>query len=490
MWTNFRVWVFCVVIGLSGLTLSVARADSGTLIVLQGIDDPNSTYRAVIERLNHVSVVNNLSSRYARIDFLSDSEASPQSLFDRISSRGAFGPVDVMVLAPGSGESLHLRSGELDAWNLSSLPRFQNLRLVYMNAGSSDALVGGWLRAGAQLVIAQATDPNVSGLFFPRFIRDLSQGRSAADSARDAHRWTVASFAKIQDFLRHDSRVAASEPPRIQGRDFDYDGLTRGRVAEWLEDDQIQAPLNSPFYSHPDFQRFSIQIMSSAIPQAAIDPDRVPSPEQFVQQAGPTAWDEVASIFPPQPAPAPGESTGDDSVWVDGEAVKYFLEPLHAWTGDGFGSILDSLIGARLIRGPNDLKISLLFTHDLQIPLLAPGVARKLGAVYRLDVPRDTRATIRIKGDNLEIIGLDQRGHAAKVQANIPVLPDDVNMRSIRVNLTTGKVRAEAGLFRNWLGVVAQAQFFTRRFEGIDLWTTIQRDWAFVVWPLLLFVLI
>ncbi len=178
-----------------------------------------------------------------------------------------------------------------------------------------------------------------------------------------------------------------------------------------------------------------------------------------------------------------------NSIWLDGEVLRYYFEPLQEWIGGDLSGVLDKLQGARLTRDSRRLNVSVIFDTPQRISMLPPGQRPRTGQPAWLELPEELRFGLAIRGDRFEVGGLDQSTHTARLGLRAPVGTMTANLRSIRVNLTTGAVRVEAGLLQNAVGLVARGQFFAKKFDGVAVRDTLGINWPWLSLPLLLFLL-
>ncbi len=157
-----------------------------------------------------------------------------------------------------------------------------------------------------------------------------------------------------------------------------------------------------------------------------------------------------------------------DEVWIDGESVRLYLGSVSDAVGKKFEPLFDSLVGALLVRGGEELQAAVRLSRDVTVKLKEEHEARSK-EIYQVFVPEELRLRIRLKDEVLSLRA-PESPYSIWVKIKLPVIPDKVFMRSATVDLVSGAVRAELGVIGNSIRVTAKANLFTRQFEGIDLW--------------------
>jgi hypothetical protein len=320
-------------------------------------------------------------------------------------------------------------------------------------------------------------------------MRRWSEGVTAADAVRDAYRFASAgarllgSFLPENDTLLSLSGIARSEPV-LRGVDLDVEGRQYSGRTLAIDPIALRGPetLARRKYAHTDFERTAIALLGAGVPQTTLDPDFVPTAQAFVDQAKDIAWETLRDSFPTPLPQMNAALDGEDEIWFDGETLRYLLEPARAWTGPQLDQVLDRLTGLRLTRVGNASQVAVYFDRAFTVEL-QPEDDTPNWDLYAIDVPQTIRFEFTMIEGTLYVSGLDSGDSRLGLRAKLPFLPDLVRLRSASANLETGDVRIEAGVIRNTIAVVAEAQLMARTFDGIDIWGSIRRNLPILTWP-------
>jgi hypothetical protein len=333
---------------------------------------------------------------------------------------------------------------------------------------------------------------SLPGLFFPRFLHNWAAGMSAAEATRDAYRLAIHSAEMLNSYLKSDDLLSSvgiqRSEPVLAGVDVDRKGAIH--TSTKLRIDSMVAPrpaVDRPRYKHTSFEHFSIQMLSGMLPQSSLDADSIPSAQALVDQVSGPAWDGLRDSFPSPSMGLPGILSGSgDEIWVDGEALRFFLAPVRDWAGEKGDLILDHLQGARVERVRNSMTISVYFDQELTVSVQDEKKAKNW-ELYAIHVPKTIRFTVSMFDGIVFVSGLDTQRDNVKLSVKIPWLPDTVYLRTASVNLVDGKLRVEAGVIGDTIGIVANAQLAAKTLGGVDIWETIKDNLDLLVWPILVF---
>lgn len=491
--TQLRGVVFGIILaGTAILGLGATQAQAApSLVLLEDNGDSNPAYRQVIESLGAVIVANNLGRYYDHIDVLTGDLANRQALFAQIRKRGLKSDVDVVILTHGSDKSLALGTGDISDRDILAQGNLPRLRLVYMMACYGASLESAWRKVGAQVVVAHQDVNSLSGFFFPRFLKRWAEGATARDAAAEAYHFSEGTAAMLSNFIQEDNDllsqvgVARSEPV-LQGVDMDRTGQTYpghalaiAPMASAKNSSSASAPA---VFKHTDFENMGIAVMGSMVPQASLNVAAIPSAQGLVDRVRTVAWDGLKDSFPNPagdglPDLGLGLPTEDgQQIWIDGEAIRYFLDSLRDYVGDKLGPVLDHVQGVRLTRMGELLNVAIYFDMAFDIPLQDKKSVPNWQP-YSVHAPKTIRFSIKMSDDVLTVAGLDEGADALNLKIKMPFpLPEAVWVRNASVNLSSGKARVEAGVAGNLIAVIANAELMARKLDGFDIWGSIEKN--------------
>lgn len=485
----------------AGLAAKPALA-APTLILLEDNGDTNPVYRQTIESLGAVIVANNLGHYYDHIDVLTGSQANRDTLFAQIRKRGAKSAVDLVLLTHGMDKHLWLTSGSISDQDIRAAGPFPRLRMVYMMACYSASLEGAWRDTGAQVVVGHQDVNSLSGFFFPRFMRRWAEGATAREAASDAYQFSEGTAGMLSTYIKEDQDYLSSvgvtrSEPVIQGVDIDRSGQAypdHVLAIAPLASAQPMASFASEGavkFSHTDFERMGISLLGTMIPQASLNVDAIPSAQELVNRIHSVAWDQLHDSFPnPSGDGMPDldlPSEDGQQLWIDGEAIRYFLAAVRDYAGDKLGPLMDRVQGVRLTRTGANLNAAIYFDGAFDIPLQDKNRIPNWQP-YSVHVPKTVRFSVQMLDSVLTVTGLDQGNDALNLKLKMPSpLPDSVWVRTASVSLSDGKAHVEAGVLGNMISVIANAELLARKFDGVDVWATIESNLGILVFPALSF---
>ncbi len=194
-----------------------------------------------------------------------------------------------------------------------------------------------------------------------------------------------------------------------------------------------------------------------------------------------SVWDHAEKLG--RAVPTADSPQQRDPIWIEGEALRYFLDPLSLWLNADLAPLMTELTGAKLARGKQELRVSIHFTRPLVLPLVPQGRTLSRGMPSRLELAQEVRFWISVRGDKLVIGGFDEVDHMARLKLHLNPQWNTVKLRRITMNLATGRLQVEASLLRDFVRVVAQGQFYDQRFQGVSFWDTLRSNWLLVLSP-------
>jgi hypothetical protein len=334
------------------------------------------------------------------------------------------------------------------------------------SSSSWDRFVG-----GAQQRLSLVAPESWVGSFLPRFAKVRSAPLGSAEAVKSAARIADLEFAQLWPFLSDEER---SMVPR-------WELVTQ--VGHWEEQSERVTPIAEVSQAQmggSPFSNFATQLVTSLFPSSHFDLSRIPNVQVLLERVGWVAWAQLRDVF--------GNSVpGKDAVWLGGDELREVLKPFERWLGSNPSLILKEIQGAQFQRTADGFSVNLIFKQSLVIPLVPQGEKPKTGQLERAWIPKEVHFWLALRGDRLILGGLDQRGHRIEVKPRLPGFLGRANLREIRLNLTTGGLRAEAGFGANLVGLVARGALTAGKFDGLSIWETLEANLPLLLFPLLLF---
>ncbi len=464
-----------------------------SLVVWMGCDSCKTaqTVRSQLdENLSTVIVKAHLGGNYRHIDILSGAETTSGDLLKQIQRRSLNSDVDVLILQRGEDQGGFTQ--RLLA-SLSAVKHLPRLRMVYLQSSSGLARAQAvWKFVGAHTVLAREGSLMESGFFLPRFLKLWSKGESLTFAASQAEAFAQRAVSRLSRFAVTEEAALGSGLSLV-GVDLDIAGRTfPERKLDRAEGEESGSSQSSgghekSIYVHDGFEQLSVSLMGFLFPPITLNTSSVPSPQSLVDE-GDLAWDYLANTFPALDSAPGGLGTLDDEIWMDGGVLRFFAEPLRGFGGGVLSGVLDRLVGLRLKRLDGKVRISLYVDQVMDIKLADKNQV-KTGVPYGLHLPKAVRFNLSMKEGVMYLSGLDEGHDALRISIKIPVAPDAVSLRSARVDMSTGKVKLEAGVLGNHVAVVAYGEVTTRNLDRFDIWESIEKNLAFWNWPELDFLL-
>ncbi|MGZ6309420.1 MAG: hypothetical protein ACXWPM_03335 [Bdellovibrionota bacterium] len=171
-----------------------------------------------------------------------------------------------------------------------------------------------------------------------------------------------------------------------------------------------------------------------------------------------------------------GQPEDDRTMWLDGETIRGFLSGSQNALAGTLGGALDFLSGVRLTRNEEDLDVSVFMTNDLTDILSNPDKTENW-KLYGLHFPKEMHFRMKMTDSVLSVSGLDEGENTFNLLAKVPsILPEKIYLRNATMDLTNGEVLVTAGVLGDTIAIVAKAQVMKQKFEGVDLWATLNAN--------------
>lgn len=158
------------------------------------------------------------------------------------------------------------------------------------------------------------------------------------------------------------------------------------------------------------------------------------------------------------------------------------LEPMRSWAGDSLDTLMDWTHGVRLTKGQEQLQIDVLFKYDISLQLKPASKAGK-NELYQVLLPKYNQLKVRVWDGNISIAP----ERPIEIHVNLSVISDRVYLRSVNLDLASGKFEVEAGVLGNSITVVAHGSWVAKKLDGVDIWETIARNLDWMAWPAVIF---
>ncbi len=444
---------------------------------------------ALSERLRHVMVKHGFQGRYDHFEMLSCRTASDERvLVERLSGFSRSHRTDFLDLR------VHPESASFAAFSralqadlaLQTSAGFPKLRWVHasLREGVPNDIALAWLRAGARSVSVRvlASSEVEDRAFMAELLDHWVQGKWLTESASKANAAVIRFSGALAPWLSR-ARTGTVSGLHLFGQDVrQLDLNTRelgpsGRV--WFRSADAQV-LPKVLKSQPSESEVSgVQFYGALIlPGAPLLPS-VGGVTELIERASGPAWDLLRSSFP-DPVPAVPGRIGDtqegELSWVDGDGLRYFLKPLQAWLGDGTNQFLQGILGLRLQRRDVGLHTAFHLKRAMTLSLAQSGVEIPDGEVESLHLPRTLRLAVRIVKGVADVQFLPVVDEPLSIDISWNGVPLSVVPTLARADLSTGDAQIEATVLGGLLSFVAKVNFYEKRFGGIDLWESIDRN--------------
>ncbi|MBI3558383.1 MAG: hypothetical protein HY074_19110 [Deltaproteobacteria bacterium] len=467
------VWCLLVVAGSA-----VAAEPRAALVVLaQGpsenvpIDRSARDEQSLVNRLNAVMVRNATKNRYGRSTFLVDDGADKDALFRSISRLANDGfAVDLMVLGGDSADSINLRSGAIGAQDIAvNLLQLRGLktggiRFVFTSSGSRLAPV--WREAGAVTVLSYAGD--MPPFFFPRFIKQWGAGRSVTQSAAEAGAFSSRLAESFSRFVPEATLAAhagvLTSAPAFDGQDLNIAGDVQARA---LALNSVLWPEHAPKranYRHTALAEGVIKIIARLLtPELELMPVHIAALPTLVDQFGDAAFSTAQGVFP-------GRNVNE--MVLPGTDVRIILARFIPDLDSYMQELVNRLDSLQITRGDGKMLVDAWLAGDGIRFSLRDAKGSKTGQPYAVDLSRHLHFEISMKRDSITLGKI--RGFT--VQVKLPVVPDGVTPRKLRLDTSTETLTISAGAVKGLVEVVGKADVRAKKLTGVDWLATILKN--------------
>jgi hypothetical protein len=441
--------------------------------------------RSVMDRLAAVMIRNATRGKYSSTKILIEESATREAFLGELGGLARTGhDVDVIVMVPGSDEAIALDSGAIRADDLRGVTGTERDSLRFVYSASGCGLAQAWREAGARTVlchIESAAAPTFTGalapLFFPRFIAAWGKGSSALEAAEMAGAISTRVAAGLGEFASDDTLVAnggvLAEAPRLMGDDIDVAGRARGEprplaAVSWPKE-------RAPRYliPHNPLSSALLGLISRAVaPDLDLRPELMPRLDSVLNATGDELWDTLQALFP-------GASTSE--ILMPGRDVRVILEKVIPDFNKYMAVLVDHLDTFAVTRENGHMALDVRLLDGGMNFSLKPKKSAKTGQPYAVDLEQNMHADISMRRDSIVINDIA----GITVQVKIPILPDAVHPRELKLDAATEKLKITAAAVKDYIEVVGTANVRAKHFDGVDWMETLSRNF-----PLLLSLLV
>ena len=236
--------VIKVVLVFFALAASPQLGWGKALVVLVDNGSVSKSAATTLEYTAQFMVTNNLSGVYDRIVFLTGKNAAAENFFKTLDDEYAIDDVvDAMILTHGTTGNITITNGpDIDAKMIEN-NLCASVRFLYVMSCYGQSLADAWIRAGVQTVVTHKGNNVLPAFFFPLFLKYLSSGWSAFNSANEAFLQSQDVAGKINHYNSIFSlKNIIESAPNIKGPDLNITDGKNGTVG-------------SHFTIQPDFMR-------------------------------------------------------------------------------------------------------------------------------------------------------------------------------------------------------------------------------------------
>jgi hypothetical protein len=191
-----------------------------------------------------------------------------------------------------------------------------------------------------------------------------------------------------------------------------------------------------------------------------------------------------------------GAPSEENEVWLDGEGLRYQLSSDIApiWQGVNWSEVFDRLLGVRLIRFEDRVRLKIYFTEAFSLIPQRRGEAGSPPESFRhgdwisLKLPRSVEFEVFVRNERVWLRCLAQAERKVPLlQVKLRYLPDFWSLHSASVSLANGELRVEVGTLGDRLRLVGSADLSAGRMNGLEFWTSVQRTLGLRDWDALQF---
>ncbi len=429
---KFFSWGVALQIGVFAWSLSGFAAPSLVLVNFQ--TETDSVKTQLVKRVEKLWIQKSFLKNYDHIEQI-DGENDFNKISEVLAKRSKKNFVDVVILPELNQVAFSvqrfLRSAQCSTVNPST-----RLRMVYVTGELAASHQEDLRKCGFKYVFGNSAQLGGSRLAIADFFAALARGE------------------EIQKAYLNSQQMALEDSLRVQATQNGASQLST-------------------------FQQVIVEISAAIFPKMGISPQGVPSYRIWADEAGDVLWKQLFFEFGSNLLGLPEgglPSFGDDSesIWLEGEALKYLIEPFLAQVvGDQLEKvslILEKLQGVRVTRVTSGLRIHTYFKDEFDV-ILKKVEEAKAWQLYKVHFPTAVRFRVSFSDGNVSVEGLDEGTSTLRLFVKSPsVLPDQVWMRAVNLSLETGAFQIEAGVIGNQLRLFARGDLWARKLDEIDFW--------------------
>jgi hypothetical protein len=441
------------------------------LIVFYPPESALSLRQGMSQQLMRLLIQKNLAAYYDHVNLLAGRTASVEDLLRVLAERTAAGAeIDLFILnTPSDASQLDLLTQDV-----SGASPMANVRLFYTGAPMPQSFAGREL-SFSRVVLGHSGGIEFQSFFLPRLMRLWGEGWAILDAMEEAKLFSEASIEKLSQYLKEPFPVNAKV--WALGQNVNITGVDFG-VLDRKQGIQVDSKTASIKYNHTNFGTFSLGMIGAVFPQLDFEPKNAPGPGPFLEDAGDVVWGLMKDFFA---VPFQGGYPREE-IWLDGESIKVLLGNFRYFLGEIGEHILRRVEGVRLVRGQDDLKISVYLTEAISLELKKRKDAQRW-ELYGLELPEISRFSLKSADGVVEA----RRLHDIQLLAKVPLVSDRIYLREGSLNLANGEMNLEAGVLGNAIALVAEAELYAKDFKGLNFWESIERNVRHILWPLFFF---
>ena len=465
--------VLTVVLACLGAGVALAAEPPVALVALLQNRGDNADERGLIDQLNATMIRNATERRYATSTFLmagTGGVVQKAMLYRTILEMARAGyAVDVMVLGGNRAESISLMTGDITATDLVEALkplralRAGGLRFVYTTSGQRLAPI--WRAAGAAAVLTYAGA--VPPFFFPRFIKLWGEGNSVTRAAAKACAFSSAlalSFSRFVD----ESTLAAhngllSPAPAFEGEDLNVAGVRENRAWELSPVQWPERATERAIFRHTALEEGLLKIFARLLfNDLEMKPELIPNMPALLDYFGNPVFTTVQGVFP---------GRDENEIMLPGSDVRVILAKFIPEIDNYMQELVDRLDSLQITRAKGRMLVDVWLTSTSRFALRSVKKA-KTGQPYSVDLGRHLHFEISMARESITL----GKVRGLTVQIKLPVVPDGVTVRKVRLDTSTEQITITAGAIHDLIGVVGKANVRARKFSGVDWLATIFKN--------------
>jgi|GEM_PF-6298444 len=166
-------------------------------------------------------------------------------------------------------------------------------------------------------------------------------------------------------------------------------------------------------------------------------------------------------------------ASSSDGIWIDGSVVKFQFQPYlesNPEIGKKIEPLLKRLLGVEVTHGGPTTSLYTHFDDDFEVAVANYEQTPNWG-IYEVDVPKITRWIVYGRDGVLHV--MQSPAHEQwKLKAKMPMMPqmgETLDVNHLKVDFNQSVIYLEAGVFGNFVKVVAQAKINGNRVSKINI---------------------